>query len=259
MTDEKKIRVAIVDDEALARDRIRQLLQKDHEVEIVAEFADGAGAAAGIAALRPDLVFLDIHMPEYDGFEVLGKLEPHEVPLIIFVTAYDKHAVHAFEVHACDYILKPFKKSRFEEAMTRAKHELRYRNITEVTSRTLAVLESIRKQPRSLSRLTVKEQNRVFFVKTSDIDWIESEDNYIRIHSAGASHLIRHSLASLEKELAPGEFVRIHRRIMVRVENIREIRHTISRSYHVLLRDGTKLPVSRGFRENLRAIFGSDL
>ncbi len=249
------IRAVIVDDEELARERIRELLRSDPDVEVVAECATGAEASSSIARCKPDLVFLDIQMPGMDGLTVLKKMEAR--PLVLFVTAYDEYALRAFELHACDYILKPFKRKRFEEAVAWAKSQLQQRTSNDWARRSVTLLEELQAKTKYLNRIAVKEQGRVFFVRVGDIHWIEAQDNYVRIHTRKESYMIRQPIRALEKELDPALFVRIHRSAIINADQIVELQQWFHRDYRVVLQDGTRLPLSRKYREHLRAILKS--
>lgn len=257
MSEQKPITVMIVDDEDLARERIRDMLKNDPEVEVVAEASTGVEAVSALIQLRPAILFLDIQMPGMDGFGVLKKLNENAMPMVIFVTAFDEFAIKAFEFHVCDYLLKPFKRKRFEEALAWAKAELRNRNSTEWARRTCLLLESMNAKPVYIERLPIKDQGKVFFVNVREIDWLEADDNYIRIHAAKTSHLIRGTIRSIEKELDPKCFVRIHRGAIINVERIKELQQWFGRDYRVVLRDGTVLPLGRSYRQQLRSLLGS--
>ena len=257
MAEKKRISAMIVDDEDLARERIREMLRNDREIEIVGECSNGIEALAALSRLRPGILFLDIQMPGMDGFGVLKKLEVNQMPLVIFVTAYDEYAIKAFEFHACDYLLKPFKRKRFEEALAWAKAELLNRSSTEWARRTCLLLESINAKPRYLDRLSVKDRGKVFFVHVNEIDWIEADDNYVRIHAGKASHLIRGTIRSIEKELDPKRFIRIHRGAIINVDRIKELHQWFGRDYRVVLQNGTVLPLGRSYRQQLRSLLGS--
>ena len=243
-----KIRILIVDDEPLARERIRDLLSRDGDVEVVGECRNGREAVSSVKKLAPDILFLDVQMPGMDGFAVLKALrsEP-QLPLVIFVTAYDQYAVRAFEVNALDYILKPFKRQRFEQTLTRVKQQLWSASTDNLGQRTLALLQSLEAKSNYLDRLTIKSHGKVFFVKVEEIDWIESEDNYLRLHVGKQSHLLRGTLSSLEAQLDPRKLVRIHRRVIVNLDRIKELTPWFNRDYHVVLHDGTELMLSRGY------------
>jgi two-component system, LytTR family, response regulator len=207
MKDEFKIRSLIVDDEPLSRMRIRGMLKNHPEVTIVAECSDGVEAAEAIMKSAPDLVFLDIQMPGMNGFEVLKKVEPERMPLVIFVSAYDKYVLKAFEVHALDYILKPFKRKRFEESLHWAKEQLQNKGGSDIAERTLSLLEKIQARSACVDRLAVKMDGRVFLIKLEEIDWIQSEDNYVRVHRKKDSYLIRQQIGSIRSSLF--EFIEV--------------------------------------------------
>jgi two-component system LytT family response regulator len=254
---DKPVRAIIVDDEDLARERIRQLLRNHPDIEIMEECRNGTEASLAIGRLKPDLVFLDIAMPGLDGFGVLKKIESHAKPLILFVTAYNEYALRAFEAHACDYLLKPFKRKRFDEAVAWAKSQLKNRNADDWSRRTFTLLEELQSRPQYLSRIAVKEEGRVFFVRVEDINWIEAQDNYARVHAKKGSYLIRQPIRSLEKELDPKRFVRIHRSAIIHIDRIAELQQWFHRDYKVILQDGTRLPLGRRYREQLRTVLRS--
>ncbi len=259
MSDPLRIKTLIVDDEALARIRIRDMLRHDPEIEIIGESAEGSQAVEMIRKFRPQLLFLDVQMPGADGFSVLKRLDSSQIPLVIFVTAYEQYAVRAFHVHACDYLLKPFKRKRFEEALARAKSELLNKNDSEIARRTLMVLQELQKQPKYLDRFAIKERGRVFLLKSQDVDWIEAEDNYVRLHSKKIGYLIRQTITSVEDQLDPNLFVRIHRGAIVNIERIQELQQLFHGACRVVLQDGTTLPLSKSYREKLRQFFGQQI
>ncbi len=256
MPEAKPISVMIVDDEELARERIRELLRHDPGIEIVAECSNGIEALTALSRFHPGILFLDIQMPGMDGFGVLNKLEVNQMPLVIFVTAYDEYAIKAFEFHACDYLLKPFKRKRFEETLAWAKSELLHRDKTEWARRTCLLLESINAKPRYLDRLTVKDRGKVLFVNAGEVDWIEADDNYVKIHTGKASYLIRGTIRSIQKDLNPEHFIRIHRGAIINVDRIKELHQWFGRDYRVVLQNGTVLPLGRSYREELRLLLG---
>jgi two-component system LytT family response regulator len=259
MTNETGIRTMIVDDEPLGRTVIREMLRGDGEIEIIGEYASGHEAIDAILRERPDLVFLDVQMPEVDGFDVLAAVESQQMPMVIFVTAYDQHAVRAFEVHAVDYLLKPFDRERFEKALQRAKAHLQQERRSEVNDRILALLEEQKAKTKYLERLVIKTSGRVFFLKTDEIDWIEAEGNYVCLHVRKESYLLRETISSLEAQLDPQKFPRIHRSQIVNLDRIRELRPWSHGEYHVILHDGTELTLSRSYRERLHALLGQTL
>jgi two-component system LytT family response regulator len=256
MADGKQIRVLLVDDEPLAREMIREMLKDDAEVSVVGECVNGREAIEAIQEHDPDLIFLDVQMPEIGGFEVLEVLKSVHVPHVIFVTAYDQYAVRAFEVHALDYLLKPFDRERFDSAWRRAKaHILSTRN-GEMDQRILAILEELKAGSKYIERLVIKSGGRVFFLDTDDIDWIEAEGNYVSVHTGKKSHLLRETISSLEAQLDPKKFLRIHRSSIVKIDRIKELQPWFHGEYRVILLDGTQLTLSRNYRENLQEALG---
>lgn len=257
MTESPRIRVLLVDDEPLARDMLREMLQGDPQVEIVGESCNGREALAAIKAEAPDLIFLDVQMPEVGGFEVLASLKGEKAPYVIFVTAYDQYAVRAFEVQALDYLLKPFDQERFDVSWQRAKVQLRRdRNGGGMDERILALLEELKAGNKYLERLVIKAAGRIYFLETSEIDWIEAEGNYVSVHSGKKSHLLRETISSLESQLDPKKFVRIHRSSIVRLDYIQELQPWFHGEYRVILHDGTQLTLSRNHRDKLQEALG---
>ena len=261
-----KIRTLIVDDEPLGRERIRTLLADDQEIEIIEECPDGRRAVAAIERSKPDLVFLDVQMPEMDGFAVLDAIASGHMPVIIFVTAYDRYAVQAFEVHALDYLLKSFDRDRFQAALVRAKEEIHRLKasvldpkIGALNERLAGLLEDLQTKQKRLTRLVVKSGGRIVFLRVEEIDWVEAADNYVRIHSGRESHLIRETLQSLESRLNPDKFLRIHRSTVVNLDRIRELQPIFHGDYLVRLSDGTELTLSRNYREKLLEPLGQFL
>ncbi len=259
MPGEKCIRALIVDDEPLARERIRDILETDPEIEILGECAGGEEAIEAIERQTPDLVFLDVEMPGKDGFAVLEELGPERIPAIIFVTAYDQYAVRAFEVYALDYLLKPFDQERFEKALLRAKAHIKNEKSENITERILSALEEIKSKPVHLERLVIKMNGHVFFVKTDDIDWLEAEGNYVRLHAGKESYLLRDTISALEGQLDPKRFVRVHRSAIVNVDRIQELQAWFHGEYRIILREGVQLTLSRSYREKLHELLGRPL
>ena len=259
MTDATRIRALVIDDEPLAREMIREMLSDDPEVEIIGECINGHEAVAAIRAHAPDLLFLDVQMPELGGFAVLEALEAEHIPFVIFVTAYDQYAVRAFEVHALDYLLKPFDRERFEAAWQRAKAQIRRERTANLDQRILALLEEIKAAPKYLERLVIKTGGRVFFLETDDIYWIEAEGNYVRIHNGQKSYLLRETISGLEAQLDPKKFLRIHRSAIVKIDRIQELQPWFHGEYRVILHNGTQLTLSRNYRENLQEALGKVL
>ena len=252
-----KIRTLIVDDESLARERLRQLLQNEPEVEVVGECADGREAVVAIRNASPDLIFLDIQMPELDGFGVLEAIGGEASPVIVFVTAHDKFALRAFEVHAVDYLLKPFDRERFETALRHALEQVKHREGNQLEQRQAALLNALQPAAKSAERLAVKTGGRVVFVKINDIDWIEAAHNYIELHVGKESHLLRQTLDAIEARLSPAVFVRISRSVIVNLERIKELQPLFHGEYAVLLQNGAQLTLSRRYRDKLQQ-FGLD-
>lgn len=251
-----RIRALIVDDEPLARERIRTLLDDEPEIDIIGECGDGLRAVSDIQEHAPDLLFLDVQMPEMDGFEVLKTLAPDRMPAVIFVTAYDQYALRAFDVHALDYLLKPFDRERFQKALRRAKAHISSQRSDDVNKRLLALLEDLKSGPKYLDRLVIKSGGRVFFLRTDEIDWMEAAGNYVRLHVGKESHLLRDTMGGLEARLDPQKFLRIHRSTIVNLERIKELQPWFHGEYQVVLRDGTKLTLSRSYRDSLQELLG---
>ncbi len=240
-----KVRALIVDDEPPARQRIRQLLEPETEIEVIGECGDGREAIAFIESQRPDLLLLDVQMPEISGFDVLRALPPEIWPAVIFTTAYDEHALAAFEVHALDFLLKPINPARFHEAVQRACQHIKVRQVAAFNQGVPEVLSN----PAYLSRIAVKDGGRTIFVKIADIDYLESAANYVVVHSGEASYILRETLTRLETRLPFGKFLRVNRSIIVNLEEVREVR-TASGSEHVIvLQNGKKFILARGLRE----------
>jgi two-component system LytT family response regulator len=250
------IRAAIVDDEPLARRRISNLLMEAGDVEVVAESANGKEAIESLDALPPDLLFLDIQMPEIDGFDVLQAIGVGRVPAVIFVTAYDQFALRAFEAHALDYLLKPFDDERFAAALQRARERIRQQQGGDLDRRLKALLENVRGDQGYLRRLVVPSGHRNIFVRTEHIDWIEAERNYIRLHVSGRTYLLRENLTRIASALDPATFCRIHRSTIVNVDRIQSVEPLFHGEYLVVLQDGTKLTSGRSYRRSLHAIMG---
>lgn len=281
------MRVLIVDDEALARQRVRRLLQNEADVEVVGEAESGREAVQMIESLRPDLVCLDVQMPELDGFGVLRALEGESVPMVLFITAYDEHAQRAFDVHAVDYVLKPVDADRFRAAFDRARTQRAHAVAAERLGELLATVRRLADgtapdvradaatggltagangaagaanaaaNGRFASRILVKQDGRMFFVKTTDIDWIEADRNYVRLHVGKEAHTIRERISHLEETLDPRLFARIHRSTIVNLNRVREMQQWFSGDYVVILEDGTRLRLSRHYRDRVEQQVGA--
>jgi len=271
----RRIRVIVVDDEAAARDGVVRLASADPELEVVASCSNGRQAIEAIRLHAPDLVLLDIQMPQMDGFEVVGALDLAELPVIVFITAFDQFAIRAFEVHAVDYILKPFDDDRFRAAMNRAKHMVRNADagrFAEQVSALLATrshgdaLPSIEHTASAgenrvgpLTRLVVKSGGRITLLRVDEIDWIEAADYCVRIHSRGRSYMIRESMSALEARLTPERFSRVHRSAIVNLDRVYEIQSSFHGEHVIILRDGTKLLMNRSRRARLEALLSQRL
>lgn len=256
-----RIRVVIVDDEPAARRGLRLLLERDPGVAIAGEAGSGAEAVELIRRERPDVAFLDVQMPDGDGFETLQQIGPGHVPAVVFVTAYDEHALRAFEVNAVDYLLKPYDDARFAAALQRAKDEVRRRQVETVNARLVQLLDFLQRtapggpgEEKAADRIMVKSSGEIFFLKASEIDWIEAEGDYMKFHVGGRSHLMRETMARLEARLDPRQFVRIHRSTIVNIDRLQKLSPSFGGEYVVILRDGTKLRLSRGFHERIAAL-----
>jgi two-component system LytT family response regulator len=239
------VRALIVDDEPLARRTIRRFIPKNSGVEVIGECGDGDSAVEAIQRKKPDLVFLDIQMPEMDGFQVVNKVGASEMPITIFVTAYDRFALRAFDANAIDYLLKPFGKDRFERALARAKQRIAGKLDQCEARRLLSALERVAAAQKHLDRLAVPKNGRILFVATRDIDWIEADGNYVRVHVGDREYEFRETLTDLEENLSPADFLRIHRSTIVNVHRIREIHAWFHGHHRVLLENGTELRMSR--------------
>jgi two-component system LytT family response regulator len=244
-----KLRAAIVDDEPIARRRLRRFLELDPDCEVSAEYGDGQSAIAGIGLERPDLVFLDVQMPEIDGFAVAERVGLERMPVTIFVTAHDDYALRAFDAHALDYLLKPFAKERFNEALARAKQHIAGALNSQALRGALAMIKSPGAAGRYLDQLAVTQQGRIVFLPTSAIDWIEVAGNYSRLHANGRELDLRESLTALCEKLDPLKFIRIHRSTVVNIQRIKEIQPWFGGHHLVILNDGTELRLSRYQKE----------
>lgn len=250
-----KIKALIVDDEPIARDRVRRMLREETDVEIIGECGNGKEAVNFVHENKPDLVFLDIQMPEMNGFETLQTINPEKVPAIIFVTAYDQYAIQAFDVHALDYLLKPFNRERFKRAVGRAREQIESTQVGKVDERLAALLADLTKSKKYLERLVVKSVGRVFFLRTDEVDWIEAAGNYAKLHVGREGHLIRETMNGLEAKLNPDKFLRIHRSTLVNIDRIKELNPLFSGDYTVMLKNGTELTLSRNYRDRLLELF----
>jgi two-component system LytT family response regulator len=253
-------RVLVVDDEPLARRGIVSRLQPYSQFEIIGECANGEDALNAIAEHHPDLVFLDVQMPEMDGFEMLDHVPPEERPAVIFLTAFDQYALRAFEVHATDYLLKPIDDVRFTEAVERVQRTLQMERDTSLSERLESLLSDLhaKRAPGNSQRFAIRNGRRVFFVTANEVEWIEAQGDYAALHVNGKTHLLREPLHILERRLDPASFVRIHRSTIVRLDRIAEMQALANRDCLLRLKDGTTLRVSRSYSDRLQdALSGS--
>ena len=243
------LRTLIVDDEPLARQGIRLLLQDEPDIQIIGESANGADALEVIQREHPVLMFLDIQMPKLDGFGLLAALPPELMPVVIFVTAYDQHALKAFEVSATDYLLKPFKAARFREAVQKARRHLQARDVGALHQRLQALLEAARPDSPYASHLSVKAGEKTVFVKIADVDYVEAAANYVILHAGTQNHVLRETLTNLESRLPPKTFFRVHRSVIVNLERVAGVKPAFRGEHLVVLKNGKEVPLTRGVRE----------
>lgn len=243
------IQALIVDDESLARRRVRKLLAQEQDLEVMGECANGPEAIEFIRERKPDLVFMDVQMPEVSGFDVLRALPPESLPAVIFVTAHDKHAIEAFEVHALDYLLKPFTQARFREAVRRARQRLQARGGTAMNQQFLDWLKASKPDTPSLSRIAIKTGDRTFFVKVEEVDYFESAANYVVLHTRAENHILRDTLTSLESRLSPKSFLRVSRSVIVNLDRIKELQPGLQGEHVIVLHGNKALAMTRGLRE----------
>jgi two-component system LytT family response regulator len=245
------MKILIVDDEPLARERIREMLKKQTGIESIAEAENGGEAIKSVKKQQPDIVFLDIQMPGMDGFQVLETLGARvlkQIPAIIFVTAYDQHALRAFEFHALDYLLKPFDRERFAETFRRARTQIKNHTENDSNERILNLLEQMNSAPEYLEWLTVKKDERIRLFKTEDVQWIEAQGNYVLLKFAENSELLRETMDGIETQLNPRLFMRIHRSAIINVNFIKELQVWRRGEYRVVMRGGKAFTLSRGYR-----------
>ncbi len=250
------IKVLVIDDESLARDLIIEMLKDFDEVQIIGECSDGLEAVETIENLRPDLIFLDVQMPVLNGLEVLEKLKDIYLPEIIFVTAYDNYAIRAFDFHAIDYLLKPFSRARFEQAFSHAKERISQQNLSETNEQISVLLENYQNKTPHLQRIFVKENGRVILLEPETVDWIEAEDKYLTLHTANKKYLVRQTLNSIEAEIDSNIFLRIHRSTIVNLMRVKEIHPLFNGEFVLILKDGTKLTLSRNYKNRFFERFG---
>jgi len=244
------IRTLIVDDEPLSRQGIRLLLQNEPGITVVGECANGAEALDFVRReTMPALMFLDIQMPKMDGFGLLAALKPETMPVIIFVTAYDRHAIKAFEVSATDYLLKPLKEARFREALQRVRQQLQFRDLDKINAKLQVLLNAVNPENSYPSQLSVKDGERTTFVRVNDIDYIEVAANYVILHVGQQNHILRETLTNLENRLSPKTFLRVHRSFIVNLTRVTGVKPALRGEYMVTLKGGRELPLTRGVRE----------
>jgi two-component system, LytTR family, response regulator len=268
----QKIRALIVDDESLAREALLVMLNDDPGIEVIAECRNGKEAVTAIREQSPDVVFLDIQMPEMDGFQVVEAVGATRMPVTIFVTAYDKHALRAFEAHALDYLLKPFDHERFNSALQRAKTFLRQQKLGEISESLFAMLQDLKlktgespsetdnrnpqraahKEP--IDRVVIKSGGRIYFLKIEEIDWVEGAGDYLSLHSGDQTHLIRETMGNFHAKLDAQKFLRIHRSTLVNIERIKDIQPLFKGDYIITLTSGIRLKASRGYRRELQGL-----
>lgn len=249
-----RIRTLIVDDEPLAREGLRHLLAAEHDIEIVGECADGFAAIVDIERMAPDLLFLDVQMPEMDGFELISLIKPEPLPAVIFVTAHDKYALRAFDAHAVDYLLKPVDPHRFEAALARARRNL-LPAPPQLNHNLLALLQEWQNQRKPAARFLAKTAGRAVVIKAEEIDWISAEGDYACLHTQKQKHLVRETLNELQQQLDPAHFVRTHRSTIVNVDRIKELELLSHGDALIILKDGAQLPLSRNYRSSFMLLF----
>jgi two-component system, LytTR family, response regulator len=248
------IRTIIIDDMTIARERIKRLLQKDADIEVIAECRNGQEAVNAIRALSPDLVFLDVQMPKIDGFDVVGKIGAEEMPAVIFVTAYDDFALRAFEINAIDYLLKPFDEERLLRAVERAKREIKARQSGDFNNQLSRLLEEVKKDSKFLKRIAVRSGQQTIILQTEEIDWIGAARVYCELHVGRDVHLIREPLKEFEEKLDPEKFVRVHRSTIVNIDRVKALHPLFNNDHLIILNDGTELNLSRTYYPKLMSL-----
>jgi two-component system LytT family response regulator len=254
-----KIRTVVVEDEPVARRRIKRLLAKDTDVEIVAECASGRQAVIKLLEEKPDLVFLDVQMPEMDGFEVLKAISAAQMPEIIFTTAYDNYAIKAFNAHALDYLLKPFESERFERALQRAKNQIRQKQNGGLNNQINSLLNAIQPKTKYLERLFIKSAEEILLVKVSEIDWIEPAGNYLKLFIGKDVHFLRETMSGIQAKLDPKTFLRVARSLIVNIERIKKLHPLFRGEYVIVLESGKQLTTSRSYHGRIQKLFKDSL
>ena len=250
----KPLSVLVIDDEPLARTRMKRMLQNIGNIEIAGECANGRQAVEQIPKIKPDVLLLDVQMPEMNGFQVLESLGKN-IPYVIFVTAYDQYAIQAFEVYALDYLLKPFNENRLERALIRARNQVALENQSGFSEQLTALVKELKGEPH-LDRLVMKDERKLWFVPVDSIDWIEADGKYVLVHVGKEAHLMRESLTALETKLNPKKFTRIHRSSIVNVERIKEMQPWFHGDYRIVLDNGKELILSRTYRKKFQELIG---
>lgn len=260
----EKIRTIIIDDEPLAREKIRTFLEAEDDIEVIGECKNSTEAIASIKDLKPHLIFLDIKMPGMNGFEMLENLNLKILPAIIFTTAYDKYALKAFEVHALDYLLKPFDRDRFQLTLNRARKHLSSKQIEDNNNKILEALNDLKerkveekevsKSDKYLEKIVIKTSDKIYFMKTSELEWLEASGNYIKLFANGASHLTRDTMNAMEKKLNPEKFVRIHRSVIINSDFIKELKPWFNGEYEVYMKNKTKFISGRTYKSNIEKL-----
>ncbi len=248
-----EISALVVDDEPLARRKICDYLKHDREIRVVGQCSLGSDAVRAIAETKPRLVFLDVQMPDMTGFDVIEAVGAERFPAVVFVTAYDRHAVRAFEIRAIDYLLKPFSRTRFEKALERAKEQIRLNE--NQGAHIQALLQQLNGRKPYLERLIIKSSGTISFLRTSEIEWVQAEENYVRVHTGRTSHLVRQKIGVLEGQLDPSVFRRIHRSTIVNVDRIAVLQPQEYGDYSVHMQSGVELTLSRGYKARLKELF----
>jgi len=253
----EEIKVLIIDDEPLARERIKNLLENEVDIEVIDESGNGFEALSKIQEKKPELVFLDVRIPEMNGFEIIEQIDEENIPHIIFVSAHEKYALRAFEMHALDYLLKPFDENRFQQALCRARERIQIRKTGEITCRLKELIHNVKSEHKYLDRLVIKTEGRIFFIKTDEINWIEAAGNYITLYLDNEKYLMRETMNCMEARLDPGKFIRVHRSKIVNIERIKEIQSWFNGEHLIILDNGTELNLSRKYKEKMKEVFNS--
>jgi two-component system LytT family response regulator len=254
------IRAIIIDDEPLAREKVKLFAGDEPDIEIVDVCSNGHEAIASYNRYKPDLLFLDIQMPEMNGFEILQHLQGNTLSAVIFITAYDEFALRAFEFHAIDYLLKPYDRERFQRSVAHARVALHTTGQLETTAEQIKVLlDSVHQNSAKLERLIVKTNGKIIFLRLEEVDWIESAGNYVKLHCGNETHLIRETMNGLEQQLNPKKFIRIHRCTIINIEKIKELEPYFNGEYKVILNNNSQVFLSRNYKENFTKVLGKPL